>query len=238
MRTSYITYLIIAIVAVILVISALPEGGKENTKKEGEKIGNSVQAPNESQKNEEDTKKKINDSFSVKTLCVDDAKTAFGVKGGREEVKIEGLVEIPSFTYEAYRSAEIDEENHILSVSYLFQKKGMPSRIRSNCTAAHAPIKHNIQLEDGNWTLRIRNYIDKEKTLDIIRQFRIGEVKETTETEKCEEDVGIAQKFAEDSVCTQQIQEMTCPHKSDFTYRAKNGCEISGLKEQGWNKTE
>lgn len=60
--------------------------------------------------------------------------------------------------------------------------------------------------------------------------------KSEEEMENCEEDIEEAQESAEGKVCTQQTQRLNCPHDGK-TYLARNGCEISYLKSQGWEAT-
>lgn len=60
----------------------------------------------------------------------------------------------------------------------------------------------------------------------------------TDPIELCENAISEAQEAAEGEVCTQQIQEMQCPHDSEFTHTARNGCVISALEEAGWSSAE
>lgn len=241
MKTSYFTYAIIIIVVAILALSFLPDENKTIEENPGEKIGENQSDMDNSPQNQspkEEVNDDINSTFSSSPVCVDEARTAFGVEGREEDIKIEGLVKLPTFTYETFRRATRDSENKELDIIYLFRRQKTSPRIQPNCTAAHAPIEHTIQSDDGNWTVRIRAYVDKNKTADTTREVNVGEFKEISATDKCEEDVDIAQKAAEGQTCTQQIQEMTCPHDSGFVYTAKDGCEISALGQQNWTEQQ
>ncbi|MDY6789398.1 MAG: hypothetical protein SVV03_05565 [Candidatus Nanohaloarchaea archaeon] len=56
--------------------------------------------------------------------------------------------------------------------------------------------------------------------------------------ERCEEEVDSAQEYEEDRACKMQVLDMSCPHAENFTYQARNGCEISWLEAKGWKELE
>lgn len=60
----------------------------------------------------------------------------------------------------------------------------------------------------------------------------------TDAAEACEDDVRLAQEASLDQICTQQFEELRCPHETVVTYEAPNGCEIGFLKQRGWTSLE
>lgn len=52
----------------------------------------------------------------------------------------------------------------------------------------------------------------------------------------CQEMIQKAKEHAKGKICTSQVQELVCPHDDGHLYTARNGCEISYLKNRGWSE--
>ncbi|MCJ7479138.1 MAG: cell wall-binding repeat-containing protein [Candidatus Nanohaloarchaeota archaeon QJJ-7] len=65
---------------------------------------------------------------------------------------------------------------------------------------------------------------------------KLGEAREDMEMEKqqCRDQIQAAKEASQGQMCTQQTQMLECPGEDDITYQARDGCEISYLRGEGW----
>ncbi len=81
--------------------------------------------------------------------------------------------------------------------------------------------------------------LEKETTITMNEDKTLTSIflhlNETDVDEGCKEDIRKAVNQSRGQTCTQQYKELTCPH-GEFTYGAKDGCEISYLEKNNWTE--
>ncbi len=86
---------------------------------------------------------------------------------------------------------------------------------------------------------RLTVYVNDTETGDTARDSVHITVDEPDDEELCHEEFRDAYESAEETdLCTDETAEMQCPHDTSITRSATDGCIITELADQGWERVE
>lgn len=130
---------------------------------------------------------------------------------------------------------EVNDEKHTLKLDYVDGGASFTLDGQEQTELGNEILEGETRQLDGGITIEMLEHgyfrEDSENTVTGFARFRIVE---SSDQSSCSAEIGRAQSHAEGKVCTDQVQRLSCP-SGDKTYQARNGCEISYLKNQlGW----
>lgn len=174
--------------------------------------------------------------FHAEIECVEEAGTGYRLSGHDGYVEARGTVELNNPNYDAGHRVSVDREAGTVDITVVFTER---DGFGIECLAA-AETRSRVEVAAGNWTVSLAVDVagDEVYTASDTVTVTPDEDQDDVSDVSCQEDIEAAKEAAAGQMCTEQFQEMQCPHDDDVTYGAPDGCQISYLKEQGWTAAD